>query len=205
MDENENIWCAAVDIETTGLNANEEVPLEIGIKLIDKEGFVFAECAWLVYEDTSRYEKLIYAAKDHKIVGPMHDNSGLWRDLQIVAENGILEDYSRESVDEQICDWLTDKDVRFGTLPMFGNSTGSLDRPFTLVHFPKFNEALSYRNVDISSVKELCKANNPTLFENLKSIIGSKEDAPHRVLGDLDACITEYRAYRENFFFLEED
>lgn len=202
MAENENIFAAVVDIETTGLSAQNDIPLEVGIKLIDKEGFVFAEDSWIVWEDSNDWSIKMMRGATHPIVGPMHEKSGLWDD--IVEQRGKTT-FTRTELDVLLAKWLVQNGATIGKVPMMGNSTGSLDRPFTLVHFPTFNEALSYRNVDISSVKELCKANNKPLFENLRKIIGDKENAKHRVLDDIDACITEYRAYRENFFFLEED
>jgi oligoribonuclease (3'-5' exoribonuclease) len=43
---------------------------------------------------------------------------------------------------------------------------------------------------------------NPVLYKNLEPIIGTKADSEHRVLSDIDASITEYRAYLDNFFFV---
>lgn len=200
MAENKDIFAAVTDLETTGLSAAKDVPLEVGIKLIDKEGFVFAECSWLVYEDNDEYVEAIRRGKANEFVGPMHEKSGLWADL----DNPQQAKMTRDAVDNELCDFLTEHGVRFGTVPMMGNSIGSLDRPFCIEHFPMFHGALSYRNIDISTIKEICKAVNPTLFENLRPIIGDKSNATHRVLDDIDACILEYRAYCENFFFIED-
>lgn len=132
----------------------------------------------------------------------MHHKSGLWNDLY----NPNQAKLTRANADNELCDFLRDHigEDAFGTVPMMGNSIGSLDRPFCLEHFPMFNGALSYRNVDMSSIKEILKAVNPTLWANLKPIIGDKSNATHRVLDDIDACILEYRAYLENFFFVED-
>jgi oligoribonuclease len=200
--DNSDYFAAVVDLETTGLDAQDNIPLELGIKIIDKEGFIFNEASWLIWEPSPEWSIEMGRGAAHPIVGPMHQASGLWDDLLEQRGKTTL---TRRALDLEVCEWLTENNVRFGTLPMMGNSIGSLDRPFALQHFPKFNTALSYRNVDISTVKELCKANNPTLFKNLESIIGTKEDAKHRVLEDIDACIVEYQAYRDNFFFLEDD
>lgn len=197
----ERIWAAVVDIETTGLSAQDCIPLELGIRLIDKEGFGIAEMDWLIWEPGHDWSVKMMEGAANKFVGPMHTASGLWDDL--VTHRGD-DTVTRQEIDAQLCEFLEANDVEFGKIPMMGNSTGSLDRPFTLVHFPHFNEALSYRNIDISTIKELCKVHNPILFENLKPIIGTKEQAQHRVMGDIDACITEYRAYIENFFFITD-
>lgn len=202
MDESNNIFAAVVDMETTGLDANNCIPLEVGIKLIDKDGKACAAGAWLVWEDTPDWSIKMMEGAAHKFVGPMHQKSGLWDDL--IAERGTTT-LTRAELDNILCDFLADNGIHIGTVPMMGNSVGSLDRPFTLVHFPKFNEALHYRNIDISTLKELCKAHNPSLLEKLLPVIGTKEDSEHRVLSDIDACIVEYLAYVENFLFVEED
>lgn len=198
---NENIFAAVVDIETTGLDARENIPLEFGIRLIDKEGYNFADCSWLISENTVEWRIEMGNGAVNEFVGPMHEKSGLWDDLLENRGNTTL---TRAELDDALCQFLSDYGAAPGKIPMLGNSIGSLDRPFCLIHFPKFNAALSYRNVDISTIKELCKAHNPTLFDNLRPIIGSKENATHRVMGDIDACILEYRSYIENFFFIEE-
>lgn len=200
MDE-KKYFAAVTDLETTGLNANDCIPLEVGIKIIDKEGFVFGERSWLIWEPGPEWSIKMMEGAANKFVGPMHEKSGLWDDL--IEERGKAT-HTREEADQAIVEWLDEMEVRHGSLPMMGNSIGSLDRPFCLVHFPLFNAALSYRNIDMSTIKEIVKAVNPSLYENLEPIIGNKENATHRVLGDIDACILEYRAYLENFFFTED-
>lgn len=196
----ENVFAAVTDLETTGLSAALDVPLEIGVKLIDKEGFVFSEFQHLVWEEIDVFQQGVARGERNSFVNEMHTKSGLWDDLHNI-EHRMLPNYSRDAVDNQLADWLSEQigEDNFGKVPMLGNSIGSLDRPFALIHFPMFNGALSYRNIDISTVKELCKAHNPILFENLRPIIGDKSNATHRVMGDIDACLVEYRAYVDNF------
>jgi len=196
---NDRITMCWVDLETTGLDANEEVPLEVGIKLTDDQGFVIAQNKWLVHDDTISFKHKVMLAVQHPVVGPMHRDSGLWKDLG----ERELHDYAPiYKTDDLICEWMNLHDAP-ANLPMVGNSIGSLDRPFVIVHFPKFNERLGYRNIDMSTLKELCKRHNPELYQNLLPIIGTKADAKHRVLEDIDASITEYRAYLDNFLFTE--
>lgn len=200
MDENnDQIKMCWIDMEGTGLDPYEDVPLEIGLKLTDEYGFVIAEAEWLIYEEGEQYDSAIERAKAHPIVGPMHEASGLW-DAFAELETPM---FSRADTDEEIMDWLDEHGVKYGTLPMCGSSIGSYDRPFANVHFPQFSrKGLNYRNIDVSSVKEICKMVNPVLYKNLEPIIGTKADSEHRVLSDIDASITEYRAYLDNFFFV---
>lgn len=195
----ERITMCWVDLETTGLDANTEVPLELGIKLTDKEGFVWHEAKWLIHDETGDFKIKCAQAAAHPIVGPMHEKSGLWDDL---AEREMNNSHTIIQTDKEVVEWLESVECPTG-LPMCGNSIGSLDRPFVLVHFPKLNSYLGYRNLDMSTLKELCKMHNPELYKNLLPIIGTKADAKHRVLDDIDASITEYRAYLDNFLFTE--
>lgn len=197
MDSVENIKLAWVDIETTGLDARYDVPLELGLMLTDEQGYPIYADHWLIHDDTTEYKEKIAFASRHNIVGPMHEKSGLWSDLFMREEIGY---FSRTEMDQFLAQMF--QEHKIPAIPMAGSSTGSLDRPFVLEHFPLFNKVLSYRNVDVSTIKELCKMHNPLLWENLSPMMGSKEDAPHRVLGDLEGAITEYRLYLENFLIL---
>jgi oligoribonuclease len=193
------ITMAWVDLETTGLNANSEVPLELGIVLTDNHGCVVDQYKDLVYEyDNPEYDR----AWDNMIpyVQTMHDKSGLAKDLHHAGRNAGA---TRHQVDYKVVEWLDDHGIEPGTLPMCGNSIGSLDRPFAIVHFPKLNEFLHYRNIDISTVKELCRRLNPTLFEQIKHIVENKENATHRVLDDCIASINEYLVYVDEFLMAE--
>ncbi len=202
MAENK-IFAAVIDLETTGLDARENIPLELGIQLIDRWGEKIGKAeSWLIWEANHDWSLEMGKGAADQFVGPMHQESGLWNDLGIGAGKTTR---TRAGLDLELCLWLKEHGILNGTVPMMGNSIGSLDRPFVLEHFPRFNKALSYRNIDMSSIKEICKAVNPELAEKLKPIIGTKEDADHRVLGDIEACITEYRAYLDNFLFCEED
>lgn len=197
-----DITYAVVDMETTGLDAELDVPLEVGIKLIDAVGYVLAEESWFVWENGDDFQRAVSRGRDNRYVDEMHTKSGLWKDLEKI-DHAELPHTHRERVDELMCDFLMEHEVRWGTLGMMGNSIGSLDRPFTIRHFPGLNEALGYRNIDMSSFREVMKRTNPVLLENLKPILGSKEDASHRVLDDIDACITEYRAYLQEFLIVD--
>ena len=199
----DNIFAAVVDMETTGLNANENVPLEIAVAIIDKDGEVLDSTECLIWEMRDDFQNAVGRAQSNDFVNAMHTKSGLWEDLNNL-NHVDLSIYSRTAVDDYLTKVLRAWGCEQGKVPMLGNSIGSLDRPFALVHLPKFNEHLSYRNIDMSTVKELVKAHNPKLWENLYPIIGDKSNATHRAIDDVHACIREYQAYIENFFFIED-
>lgn len=198
---------AFADIETTGLAANADVPLELGIILTDVHGCEVASASWTIWESNPVFQNGVIRGRHNKFVNKMHTENGLWNDI---AKTGV----SRIAVDAAACRFLEDWGVKpqsrgegddFDGLGMAGNSTGSLDRPFTLVHFPQLNQYLGYRNIDMSTVKELCKRNNPKLWEQLKPIVGVKADATHRVLDDCRACIKEFQIYCDEFLIVGDD
>lgn len=193
-EETDLLW---IDLETTGLLPSRDVPLELGLVLTDRWGGIKAERSWLIMEDTAFTDSLVRAYND-VVVNKMHTESGLWDALE--SDEFSVSRYRAQTL---ACDWLTENEVRFGTLPMTGSSIGSLDRPFVQYHFPELNRAFNYRNVDISSVKEICKRVNPELFEKLKETIDTKAGAKHRVLDDIHASIREYKAYLDNFLWTE--
>jgi len=63
------------------------------------------------------------------------------------------------------------------------------------------NSFFTYRNIDVSTLKELCMRFNPDLYAAIK-VEFKKEDAKHRVLPDLDATLAEFRVYLDNFLFV---
>lgn len=188
-----------IDMETTGLDARLDVPLEVGLMITDRWGYPKASAEWLIWEKNDDYKRSMDRAMKNEFVREMHEKSGLFDELR----SADSKTFTRHEAQEGMIQFLTE----FGglDLPLAGSSIGSLDRPFCLEHFPEFNKAISYRQIDVSSFKETCKRVNPGLWENIQPIIGSKEDSKHRVLDDIEASILEYRAYLENFFFTEDD
>lgn len=77
---------------------------------------------------------------------------------------------------------------------MAGSSI-KMDRDFMEVYFPESNGLLHYRNIDVSSIKELVKRWHPTL-----AIQVPEEDKAHRAMADIRASIAELKYYRETVF-----
>lgn len=200
-------FAAVTDMETTGLEAAFDVPLELGIKIINVTGEILGESSWLVWEENDEFQTGVSRGRANEFVNNMHTTSGLWDDLGDI-KHSMLGEYSRARVDYFASEFIGEF-AELGTLPMMGNSIGSLDRPFALIHFPRLNVALSYRNIDISTIRLLAAGNNPPLYEAMKAEIddhfnrGGESD--HRVMSDIDHCIHEYLTYRDNFFYLNED
>ena len=79
-----------------------------------------------------------------------------------------------------------------GTSPLCGNSI-SQDRRFLVKYMPKFEAFLHYRNVDVSTFKELAKRWRPEVYRSFK------KRQSHTALADVHESIDELEHYREHF------
>lgn len=82
-----------------------------------------------------------------------------------------------------------------GVSPMCGNSIGQ-DRRFLVKYMPELEAHFHYRNIDVSSVKELAKRWKPSMMK------GIKKKGAHLALDDIRDSIEELRHYRRHFFRL---
>ena len=85
------------------------------------------------------------------------------------------------------------KHTRKGKSPLCGNSI-SHDRRFLVRYMPELANFFHYRNIDVSSVKELVKRWKPELVE------GIDKNGNHRALADVYESIKELKFYKENLF-----
>jgi oligoribonuclease len=85
--------------------------------------------------------------------------------------------------------------VPAGKSPMCGNSICQ-DRRFMARHMPQLEQFFHYRNVDVSTIKELCRRWKPEL------ISGFKKHQMHTALADILESVEELRYYREHFIKL---
>ncbi len=83
--------------------------------------------------------------------------------------------------------------VPTGKSPMCGNSIGQ-DRRFMVRYMPRLESFFHYRNLDVSTVKELCKRWRPDLLK------GFVKRSAHTALADIIESIDELAYYRQHFF-----
>lgn len=125
-------------------------------------------------------------------VREMHGKSGL---LNECNQFGMHPDAAMEHFYE----WLEGHGVKSETEePMVGSSV-QFDRSFLDTNWPAVSNRFNYRNIDISSIKELCKRFNPSVYAKLDEHTSPKK--LHRVLPDLHDSIAEFKFYLENFLF----
>src|SRR3954471_17738106 len=82
-----------------------------------------------------------------------------------------------------------------GTVPMCGNTIGQ-DRRFLVKYMPKFEAFFHYRNIDVSTLKELAKRWRPDIYNAFK------KQQKHTALADVQESIDELLHYREQFLKL---
>lgn len=87
------------------------------------------------------------------------------------------------------------KYVPKGKVPMCGNSIGQ-DRRFLALYMPKLEAYFHYRNVDVSTLKELARRWKPSVVD------GFKKAQRHTAMADVIESIDELAHYRANFLAL---
>lgn len=113
------------------------------------------------------------------------------------AKSGLIDKVKTSALDDamvetQMIEFLKEY-VPARTSPMCGNSICQ-DRRFMARWMPKLEDYFHYRNLDVSTVKELAKLWKPEVAQ------GFKKHNKHEALADIYESIAEMRHYRENFF-----
>lgn len=181
-----------VDIETFGLNHQNDPIIEIGIIITDLDLNVIHQTSALIWSPMHDHalDKLTVKAErgneDAKYVLKMHSTNGLFDDA---VENG----QSMDSVENDLTNLVLNS-WQLPKLPMCGSSV-HFDQRFLMEQMPKIYNLFHYRIIDNSSLKELCRRYNPRIFAKAPEKI--QED--HRVLPDLEDTINEFRFYRDEF------
>lgn len=175
-----------LDLETTGLDFEKCCILEVGIVIADENLDEIHSADWLVEPTTDLSEV-------NEFVDEMHRKNGLWLDLHEEGPHrGVV------AVEAEILAWLEELGLDEGTFPMFGSSIG-FDRRMLQTHMPKLEAWFHYRNIDISTVKELARTWRPDVKWKPA---GQKA---HRVIDDCLATLDEARFYKSEFFTASED
>ena len=176
------VW---VDLEMTGLDPRKDFITEIATVITDSNLEVVAEGPDLVIHvpDENLIKKLV-ADKDFPLE-------------QGFAEEILKSTISTEETERQTLEFI-EQYVEKGTSPLCGN-TISMDRFFLTFHMPKIIEYLHYRNIDVSTLKELARRWNPSVFSQTEGV----KKKLHRAKDDILESIEELRFYRK--FFLTAD
>jgi oligoribonuclease len=173
------VW---IDLEMTGLEPERHVIVEIATIITDDHLNVIAEGPDLVIHATP--EQL---AQMGDFVTEMHTKSGLLTEIEAAT-------VTVPEAEAATLAFLREHAVEEGTVPLCGNSIGT-DRRFLQQYMPTLESFFHYRNVDVSTIKELARRWNPEVL----SALPEKETA-HRALGDIRESIAELVHYRTALF-----
>jgi len=179
QDKQNLIW---IDLEMTGLDPATDSIIEIATVVTDKELNVLAEGPVLaVNQAKATMDAMDDWNQKH------HGQSGL---IDRVLESPFTE----KEVEQQTITFL-EQWVPKGASPMCGNSICQ-DRRFLANYMPALEDFFHYRNLDVSTLKELASRWAPALMQ------GFKKKATHQALEDVIESIEELKYYREHFIHL---
>lgn len=168
-----------IDMEMSGLSPDDDQILEVAIVVTDANLNVVAESPVLVVHQPDA----VLDGMDSWNKGT-HGKSGL---IDRVKASAL----SEAEVEQQMLAFIK-QHVPERTSPMCGNSICQ-DRRFLARHMPKLEAYFHYRNLDVSTLKELAKRWRPGLAE------GFKKASKHEALADIYESIDEMKYYREHF------
>lgn len=167
-----------VDTETTGLDPTVGSLLEVGMVATLDNLTVIADHSVVIAAPLAH-------ARMSDDVRKMHERSGLLAD---VRTQGVDIASARDGVTA----FLTGLGQETGSIPMCG-STVHFDRTWLRHFMPSVERWFHYRNIDVSTLKELVRRWKPAALRDDKS------SAKHRALDDLRATLSELKHYREHF------
>jgi oligoribonuclease len=173
------IW---VDMEMTGLDPDNDRIIEVAVVVTDPDLNVLAEGpVFAIHQPDEVLDKMDSWNKG------THGRSGL---IDRVKASKV----SEADAETALIDFLKHF-VPSGKSPMCGN-TICQDRRFMARGMPKLEAFFHYRNLDVSTLKELCRRWKPELAN------GFKKHQKHTALADIVESIEELRYYREHFIKL---
>lgn len=170
------IW---VDLEMTGLIPENDVIIEIASVVTDANLNVLATGpVYAINQPKSRLD----AMDDWNT--RQHGSSGL---TERVISSDITTAQAEQETIEFLREWVPE-----GVSPMCGNSIGQ-DRRFMVRYMPELEAFFHYRNIDVSTIKELAKRWRPEVME------GFTKSGSHLALDDILESIGELQHYRGRF------
>jgi len=171
------IW---LDLEMTGLEPEVDVILEIATIITDSQLNILAQGpVFAIKQSDETLDNMSSWCVEH------HGKSGLTqrcRDSQT-----SLAQASEETL-AFVQQWVPQ-----GKSPMCGNSIGQ-DRRFINKYMPEYEEHFHYRNLDVSTIKELARRWKPEVLDKVV------KTGAHLALDDIKESIAELKVYQQHFF-----
>jgi oligoribonuclease len=174
------VW---VDLEMTGLDPEIDRIIEMAAVVTDNHLNVVAEGPVIAVHQPDRVLALMDDWNQKT-----HGDSGL---IQRVKDSQVGE----VEAEQQMLDFLS-AHVAPKSSPLCGNSIGQ-DRRFLARYMKGLEDFFHYRNLDVSTLKELARRWNPGIVN------GFSKKGSHQALDDVRESIEELRFYREHFLKVE--
>lgn len=169
-----------LDVETSGLDPDKHVILELGAVLVDVNLVELGRRCWIFKSDD-------FDVLDTLETVDLHRASGLLDAL----DDDDVPGFSRAGVESALLRWLAyECAVPSGSLELAGFSI-HFDRGFIRRHMPLFNRWLSHRMIDVSTLR--------TLHRRWRGEL-PKAHAAHRALADCEAAIADLASFRNALF-----
>lgn len=169
------VW---IDCEMTGLNPESDCLVEVAVVITNSELEILDAGLDVVIKP--RPDSW---ANMNDFVRNMHTESGLINEV----ENGL----ELADAEQIILEYIKRFVPNAKEAPLAGNTIGT-DRMFINKYMPTLDQHLHYRNIDVSSIKELTRRWYPRVYFQMP-----KKDGGHRALADILESIQELRYYRQ--------
>ncbi|NOS90125.1 MAG: oligoribonuclease [Methylococcaceae bacterium] len=170
------IW---IDLEMTGLDPDTDLIIEIATVITDKDLNILAQ------------GPVIAVHQPDAALAAMDD----WNQKHH-GESGLIDRVKASTTDAQAAEQQTlaflQQWVPANTSPICGNSIGQ-DRRFLYRYMPQLEAYFHYRNIDVSTLKELAARWAPEIKDGFNKV------SAHQALDDIIESIEELRYYREHF------
>jgi len=171
------IW---LDLEMTGLEPEIDVVLEIATIITDSQLNILAEGpVFSISQSDDTLDNMSAWCIEH------HGKSGLTKRCRDSVVS--LADATAQTLT------FVQQYVPQGKSPMCGNSIGQ-DRRFINKYMPDFEDYFHYRNLDVSTVKELARRWKPEVLDKVV------KTGAHLALDDIRESVAELKVYQEHFF-----
>ncbi|XP_067210832.1 probable oligoribonuclease isoform X2 [Linepithema humile] len=183
MTSNSNNHIVWIDMEMTGLDIEKHHILEIACVVTDMTlKIISEELNIIIHQSDTILNNMDSWSKEH------HEKTGLTNESR-------LSTLSLEDAEKLVLKFL-EKYIPKGVCPLAGNSV-YMDRLFLYKYMPLINNYLHYRIIDVSTIKELTRRWNRSVYRSTP-----RKALKHRALDDIKESIAELAYYQTHIFNL---